>query len=48
MSRMPKTMIEFNPPVYMCKRATKPFVLDGNIDKEFWADAPFTDGYFLR
>ncbi|MGL6173153.1 MAG: carbohydrate-binding family 9-like protein [Cellulosilyticaceae bacterium] len=44
--RIPKTMIDFNPPVYMCKRATRPFVLDGNIEKEFWADAPFT-GVFL-
>lgn len=33
----------FQPPVYYCKRATKPFHLDGNINKEFWADAPFTD-----
>lgn len=33
----------FHPPVYYCKRATKPFHLDGNINKEFWADAPFTD-----
>lgn len=44
--RIPKTNIEFNPPVYMCRKATKPFTLDGNVDKEFWADAPFTD-YFL-
>lgn len=33
----------FCPPVYYCKRATKPFQLDGNIEKEFWEDAPFTD-----
>lgn len=44
--RVPKTNIEFNPPVYMCKKATKPFTLDGNIDKPFWEDIPFTD-YFV-
>lgn len=44
--RIPKTDIEFNPPVYMCKKATKPFTLDGNIDKPFWEDIPFTD-YFV-
>lgn len=36
-------MKEFNPPKYMCKRANKPFVLDGDINKDFWADAPFTE-----
>ncbi|MFQ9697388.1 MAG: carbohydrate-binding family 9-like protein [Zhenhengia sp.] len=44
--RIPQTDIEFNPPVYMCKKATKPFTLDGNIDKPFWEDIPFTD-YFV-
>ena len=45
MTKVPKTMIEFNPPVYMCKKATKPFTLDGNIEKDFWADAPFTEDF---
>lgn len=40
--RVPIPKIDFNPPKYYCKRATKPFVLDGNLDKEFWEDAPFT------
>lgn len=40
--RVPIPKIDFNPPVYYCKRATKPFVLDGNLHKEFWEDAPFT------
>lgn len=44
--RIPKTDIAFNPPTYRCKRATKPFVLDGNIEKPFWEDAEFTE-YFL-
>lgn len=33
----------FNPPVYQCRRVTKPFTLDGNIFKPFWEDVPFTD-----
>ncbi|GMQ56566.1 hypothetical protein AN1V17_09590 [Vallitalea sediminicola] len=40
--RVPIPKIDFNPPVYYCKRATKPFVLDGNLHKEFWEEAPFT------
>ena len=35
--------IDFAPPVYQCRRATRPFVLDGNVEKEFWSDAPYTD-----
>lgn len=46
MARIPKTKIDFCPPVYHCKRAVKPFVLDGNIEKPFWDDAPFTE-YFV-
>lgn len=44
--RIPTPKIEFNPPIYICKRATKKFTLDGKIDKEFWDDAPYTD-YFV-
>lgn len=43
--RIPKPVIEFNPPVYVCKRATKPFHLDGNIRKPFWEGAPFTEDF---
>lgn len=46
MGRIPHTNFDFNPPAYMCKKAKKPFILDGNIHKEFWEDAPFTD-YFI-
>lgn len=42
---MPRPIIGFNPPVYNCKRATKPFVLDGRIDKDFWSDAQFTEDF---
>ena len=40
-----KPDITFAPPVYQCRRAKKPFVLDGNLDKEFWEDAEFTDAF---
>lgn len=43
--RIPKPRIDFNPPVYYCKKATKPFTLDGNIEKDFWADADFTEEF---
>ena len=42
---IPKPDITFAPPVYQCRRAKKPFVLDGNLDKEFWEDAEFTDAF---
>jgi hypothetical protein len=40
--RIPKTNLGFHPPIYQCKRVSKPFVLDGNLNKDFWADADFT------
>lgn len=40
---MPLPRIGFAPPTYQCRRATRPFVLDGNLDKDFWKDAEFTD-----
>lgn len=43
--RIPIPAIDFNPPVYHCRRATKPFVLDGRLDKPFWEDAPFTSAF---
>ena len=44
--RIPAPDIDFHPPVYSCIRTKKPFVLDGNVEKPFWDDAPFTD-YFV-
>lgn len=41
--RVPITDIDFNPPVYYCKKTTKKLVVDGNLDKDFWKDAEFTD-----
>lgn len=43
--RIPAPIIDFNPPVYACRYTTKPFVLDGNIEKDFWADIPYTDEF---
>ncbi len=43
--RIPTPIIGFNPPVYACRYTTKPFVLDGNIEKDFWADIPYTDEF---
>ena len=35
----------FHPPVYYCRRARMPLVLDGRLDKPFWADIPFTEPF---
>jgi len=35
----------FAPEVYHCRRAKHPFVLDGNLDKDFWADASWTNDF---
>lgn len=43
--RIPIPAVDFNPPVYHCRRAEKPFLLDGRIDKPFWEDAPFTSAF---
>lgn len=41
--RIPFPLVGFTPPVYGIHRAKKPFTLDGNIEKPFWDDAPYTD-----
>ncbi|SDW56463.1 carbohydrate-binding family 9-like protein [Paenibacillus sp. CF384] len=35
-------MKRYAPEHYMCRRATEPLILDGRLDKPFWADAPWT------
>lgn len=40
---IPTPIIPFAPPVYAARFNPKPFTLDGRLDKEFWADIPFTD-----
>ncbi|MDR2044641.1 MAG: carbohydrate-binding family 9-like protein [Clostridium sp.] len=41
--RIPVPQVGFCPPLYVCRYTDKPFVLDGRLDKDFWADAEFTD-----
>lgn len=33
---------KFDPPIYFCRRTSEKPVLDGNLDKPFWKDAPWT------
>ena len=42
---IPVPAVPFAPPVYTCHRAKKEFHLDGNINKPFWEDAPYTDEF---
>ncbi|MCI5647829.1 MAG: carbohydrate-binding family 9-like protein [Fusicatenibacter sp.] len=42
---IPIPAVGFCPPVYVCHRARLPFVPDGNLDKPFWENAPFTDEF---
>lgn len=42
---IPSPIISFQPPIYTCQYNTKPFTLDGNLDKDFWADIPFTEPF---
>ncbi len=43
--RIPIPAVDFNPPVYQCRRAAKPFLLDGRLDKPFWEDAHYTNAF---
>lgn len=45
MHPVPTPRIPIEPPVYFCPRAKGEFVLDGNIDKSFWRDVPFTESF---
>ena len=42
---IPVPAVPFAPPVYTCHRAKKPFELDGNINKPFWEDDPYSDEF---
>lgn len=37
--------IALQPPVYYCRRAAGPLTLDGNIQKPFWQNIPFTEDF---
>lgn len=41
--KIPIPAVNFQPPVYLCQRASLPFTLDGRLDKPFWENAAFTD-----
>lgn len=43
--RIPVPAVGFQPPIYACRYTDKPFQLDGNLDKEFWRNIPFTDNF---
>jgi hypothetical protein len=44
-SGVPEPDIEYAPKSYICRRAKEPLVLDGRIDKPFWAEADWTDEF---
>ncbi len=37
--------IDFDPPVYACRRADEKFAIDGNLEKPVWRDARWTDDF---
>ena len=43
--RIPIPRIPFAPPVYCCRRAPGKLVPDGDLEKDFWKDAPFTEDF---
>lgn len=43
--RVATPRIEIAPPVYFCPRATGAPLLDGNLDKPFWRNVPFTEAF---
>lgn len=44
--RIPTPDLSVWPPrVYQCRRAETPFVLDGNLEKPFWKNAPWTEDF---
>ncbi len=43
--RIPIPAVPFAPPVYACRFNPRPFTLDGNLEKDFWRDIPFTEAF---
>lgn len=43
--RIPVPAVGFQPPIYACRYNDKPFELDGNLEKEFWRNIPFTNDF---
>ncbi|CAM4032699.1 carbohydrate-binding family 9-like protein [Paenibacillus alkaliterrae] len=44
-SGVPEPNIAFAPKSYICRRAAGPLLLDGRVDKPFWAEAEWTDDF---
>lgn len=44
-SGVPEPKIEYAPKHYICRRARETLVLDGRVDKPFWAAADWTDDF---
>jgi hypothetical protein len=44
-SGIPEPSIEYAPKHYICRRAPGPLVLDGHVDKSFWAEAEWTEDF---
>ncbi|WP_028609419.1 carbohydrate-binding family 9-like protein [Paenibacillus harenae] len=44
-SGVPEPDIDYAPKSYICRRAQEPLVLDGRLDKPFWAAADWTDEF---
>lgn len=45
LSGVPEPIIDYNPKHYICRRASEKLVLDGCVDKSFWAAAEWTEGF---
>ncbi|QYR24058.1 carbohydrate-binding family 9-like protein [Paenibacillus sp. sptzw28] len=45
LSGVPEPKLAFAPKHYMCRRAAEPLLLDGRLDKPFWAKADWTDDF---
>lgn len=43
--RIPIPAVPFAPPVYACRYNPLPFTLNGDLDKNFWKDIPFTEPF---
>ena len=43
--RIPVPAVAFQPPIHVCRFTDKPFSLDGNLEKEFWRNIPFTSDF---
>ena len=42
--RIPKSQFEiFSPRIYYCQKAKKALEIDGNLEKSFWQDVPFSE-----